>query len=74
MTDVTEHALKVIEDFDKFWDKFYDKNYDQVMDLKDDYEDCIDDWKVKQLCFRFYLLGREDCLNYVMDIQQDDSI
>jgi hypothetical protein len=46
-----------LSDFDNVWKKFCSnsKNYGQIMDLRDDYEDCIAEWKVKDLCFKFML-------------------
>jgi hypothetical protein len=51
-----------LSDFNNVWKKFCSnsENYGQIMDLRDDYEDCIAEWKVKDLCFHFYLLGKQN--------------
>jgi hypothetical protein len=71
-----------LSDFNNVWKKFCSnsENYGQIMDLRDDYEDCIAEWKVKDLCLYFYLVGIEDGLNYSVRVwtekvdRKNDSI
>jgi hypothetical protein len=51
-----------LSDFDDIWKRFSSdaKNYRQIMGLMDDYEEYISEWKVKDLCFHFYLLGKQN--------------
>jgi hypothetical protein len=66
MTDLGENELKILSDFNKSFDSFM-----------------TDDRKLKlakDLCLYFYLVGREDNLNYLVRVwtekvdRKDDSI
>jgi hypothetical protein len=66
MTDLDEHKLKILQDFEKSFDSFMtdDRKFELARDL----------------CLYFYLVGREDGLNYPVRVwtekvdRKDDSI